>query len=237
MAPGSSHQLQADLIDFSALKKYNCNFRFVFAVVDVFSRKAFVEVLKNNSALCVTKAFEKNPKRSGSFLYLQTDRGSEFFSASFRALLKKYNIQHFSTRNFDIKVSIVERFIRTLKTILWRYFSLKNTRKYTDVLEDLVCSYNNTHHTSIGCTPNSVNDRNQEDVWLKLYADLKPKKTKFKLNDLVRLTTDKQKFDKVYFESFSRELFRIREIHCRRSSVLSDSRIKQRKNPRYFLQI
>ena len=41
----------------------------------------------------------------------------------------------------------------------------------------------------------------------------KPKKTKFKLNDLVRLTTYKRKFDKSYFESFSRELFGIREIH------------------------
>ena len=74
--------------DFSAFKKYNCNFRWVFAVIDVFSRKSFVEVLKNKSAQCVTKTFEKILKFTGLFFYLWTDCGFEFFNASFRAFLK-----------------------------------------------------------------------------------------------------------------------------------------------------
>ena len=47
IVPGSNHQMQADLIDFSVLKKkYKYNFRFILEIVDVFSRKAFVEFKK-----------------------------------------------------------------------------------------------------------------------------------------------------------------------------------------------
>ena len=116
--------------------------------------------------VCNQSFRKKVLKRTGLFLHLQTDRSFEFFNALFRVFLKEYNIQHFSTHNFVIKASIVERFIQTLKTKLGRYLTFKNTRKYTDVLPDFVRSYNNTHHTSIGCTPNLVNDRNLENVWL-----------------------------------------------------------------------
>ena len=76
---------------------------------------------------------------------------------------------------------------------------------------DFAQSYNNSHHKSIGCTPNCENNQNQEKVLLKLYADLKSKKTKFKIYDLVRLTITSKNSTKAYFESYRRELFRLEE--------------------------
>ena len=80
-------------------------------------------------------------------------------------------MEHFYTQNFDTKASIAERFIRTLKEKLWRYFTYTNNRRYVEVLPALVESYNNTYHRSIRRAPNSVNSENQEKVWLTLYAD------------------------------------------------------------------
>jgi len=37
-----------------------------------------------------------------------------------------------------LKASVVERFNRTLKTKMYRYFTYKNTRRYVDVLMDLL---------------------------------------------------------------------------------------------------
>ena len=42
------------------------------------------------------------------------------------------------TQNEDIKASIAERFNRTLKEKLWRYFTKKNTLRYREPLPHLV---------------------------------------------------------------------------------------------------
>ena len=69
-----------------------------------------------------------------------------------------------------MKASIVERFNRTLKERMWRYFTYSKDYKYIDILDDLVNSYNNTYHRSIKCTPNSVNKKNSarffESLWI-----------------------------------------------------------------------
>lgn len=52
---------------------------------------------------------------------LQTDAGKEFFNKSFEALMKKHCINHFATAS-DLKVSMTERFNRTLKTRMWKEF-------------------------------------------------------------------------------------------------------------------
>ena len=39
---------------------------------------------------------------------------------------------------------------------MYRYFTHKNTRRYVDALDDMLHSYNNTRHSSIGMTPTEV---------------------------------------------------------------------------------
>ena len=73
-------------------------------------------------------------------------------------------MHHFATHNEETKASIVERFNRTLKTRMWRYFTNKQSVRYVDVLQDFVRSYNNSFHRTIGMAPSEVNATNQEDV-------------------------------------------------------------------------
>ena len=77
---------------------------------------------------------------------------------------------HFYTTNSEVKASIVERFNRTLKSRMRRYFTWKNTLKYIDVLPQLVKSYNHSYHRSIGMKPAEVNGRNESIVWKRLYT-------------------------------------------------------------------
>ena len=49
------------------------------------------------------------------------------------------------TQNEDIKASIAERFNRTLKEKLWRYFTKKNTLRYREPLPHLVHAYNHSY--------------------------------------------------------------------------------------------
>ncbi|GFT43868.1 uncharacterized transposon-derived protein F54H12.3 [Trichonephila clavipes] len=59
------------------------------------------------------------------------------------------------TTNNKAKASIVERFNRTLKTKMWKYFTEMNTKCYIDVLGKLVYSYNHTWRRSIRMEPSS----------------------------------------------------------------------------------
>ena len=72
-----------------------------------------------------------------------------------RELLKKKNVQLYSTQNEE-KSCIVERWNRTIKRNMWKYFTANNTRKYIDVLPAIIAKYNNTYHRSIKCTPTFV---------------------------------------------------------------------------------
>ena len=89
----------------------------------------------------------------------------------FQQYLKKKNI-HFYTANNEPKASVVERVNRTLKSKLYRYFTAVNSLRYIDVLQDLVDSYNNTYHRSIGRAPATVSLLNVGQVRRKLYGEI-----------------------------------------------------------------
>ena len=56
----------------------------------------------------------------------------------------------FNTYIEETKANIVERFNRTLKTKMWKYFTYRETLTYVDVLSEMVASYDHTVHRTIG---------------------------------------------------------------------------------------
>ena len=68
-----------------------------------------------------------------------------------------------------VAASVAERFNRTLKEKMYRYFTAKHTRRYVDVLHDLVHAYNNTYHRSIGTAPVDVTPDNGDAMRERLY--------------------------------------------------------------------
>ena len=199
IVPGANFQMQADLIDFSLIKSYNDHYKYILVVIDVFSKKTFTAYLKTKSSSDMIQAFEQLMPEIGKFQKLQTDMGREFLNRPFQTWLKQHHVEHFYTQNFDTKASIAERFIRTLKEKLWRYFTYTNSRRYVEVLPALVESYNNTYHRSIRRASHSVNSENQETVWLTLYADPELRKPKLKVGDQVRLSMTRMRFRKATY--------------------------------------
>ena len=146
---GMDEQWTADLIEVGTLARYNHGYRYLLTV-DVLSKYAWVEPVKSKTGKDVTAAFEKILKCSDGRqpLKLQTDDGKEFYNKTFQALMTRKGIRHFSTSS-DTKASVVERFNRTLKKRLYRYFTVKNTLKYLPMLKELVTGYNRAYHRSI----------------------------------------------------------------------------------------
>ena len=135
---------------------------------------------------------------------LQTDNGSEFLNRAVQKLFKEYGVHHFATHNEETKASIVERFNRTLKTRMWRFFTKKQLVRYVDVLQDFVRSYNNTFHRTIGMAPSEVNATNQEEV-----VGI----PKYRVGNCVRISKAKRPFKKGYMANWTEELFTIVDAH------------------------
>lgn len=214
IVPGLYHQLQTDLVDMSSLSKQNNGFKYLLTAIDVFSRKAFVLPLKRKTGKEVKTALAEIFKNYPPVKYLQSDLGTEFYNQIVKDYLKRMNIKLFSTSS-DTKSSIVERFNKTLKQRMFKYFTANDTVRYLPVLQDFVEAYNNRNHRSIGIAPNNVTYKNERDVWNKQYGALKKRFRKAKFNysvgDKVRISKLSRVFRKGYLPTFTTEIFLIGE--------------------------
>ena len=210
------HQWQMDLADLSHLVKSNNGYKYLLGCIDVLSKYAWVVPLKSKHAKSVLNALKSILKEGGRKpRKLQSDKGTEFTNATVQNYLKSKSIHFFTTENAETKAQIIERFWRTLKGKMFKYFTAKGTEKYIDVLHDLVHSYNHTKHSSIGMSPAEVNPSNQSRVKETLYSSgSEPSLSlpKLKIKDYVRISKNKGYFGKGYLPNWSREIFLVKSI-------------------------
>ena len=213
IARGINELWQADLVDLSSISNENDSYRYLLTCIDVFSKYARVEPLKNKSGSTLTAAFTKMIVDQQCKL-LQTDKGTEFLNGAFQKLLKDRNISHYTTENDDIKAAVVERFNRTLKTVMWRYLTHAMSQRYIDVLPQLVSSYNNTYHRTIKMSPSDVNAQNEAIVRTRLYPSIKASpKWRYKVGQTVRMKQSKRVFKKGYEPTWTEEVFTISSLY------------------------
>ena len=65
------------------------------------------------------------------------DKGSEFYNNSFKKWLKDNDIEMYSIHN-KRKSVVAERFIKTLKTKIYKYMTSASKNVYIDKLDDIV---------------------------------------------------------------------------------------------------
>lgn len=201
---------QADLADFKLYARENRGYKYILIVIDSFSKYLWTEPLKTKSASEVKDAMTKILKQGRSPRNLQTDAGKEFYNQSFKSLMQKHDVNHYSTYSVK-KASIAERVIRTLKEKLYREFSLRGNYNWVTILDDLTKQYNEAKHRTIGMKPKHVTSNT--NLLSTVYN--RPKiagKQKFSLNDVVRISKYKSVFDKGYTPNWSTELFKIIKV-------------------------
>lgn len=209
---------QADLSDMKSYSNENKGFNYILCVIDVFSKYAYARSIKKKNSKTIKESFESIFKEANTTpTHIQSDKGTEFVSKDVQLYLKSKNINYYTTNNPDIKASIVERFQRTLKMKMWRYFTHRNTHKYIDCLQDLMYSYNHSFHSSIRMCPCDVNSSNIMTVWTNLYERTKNEKSvalhpKFNVGDHVRITKYKHIFQKGYESNWSDEIFVVSSV-------------------------
>jgi hypothetical protein len=211
---GIDEQWQADLVDLQKLAKYNSRKKYLLVCIDVFSKYGWVEALKTKSGSELKEKFMKIFAEGRIPKTIQTDRGGEFLNGLVQNLLKNNDVKFFTTFS-ERKASVVERFNRTLKSTMFKYFTQFETRKYVNVLPDLVSRYNSSYHRSIKMRPIDMNKENELTVWVYLYGERNEKKNLKKSNnelevgDSVRISLERGTFHKSYLDGWSEEIFTV----------------------------
>lgn len=181
----------------------------MITIIDVFSKFAWAERIKSKSGQQVKQGLEHicklaHPRKP---LRVQSDRGTEFYNEKVQAVFKEQDVGHFSTHG-NTKAAVVERWNRTLKEKMFRYFTAKNTLKYIDILQSLVHAYK--------AKPVNVNESNENTIWNRLYGarlSQKPKKApKCQIEDKVRFNKKHRPFEKGYLPGWTEEVFLVRQV-------------------------
>ena len=119
----------ADLVDMSSYSRSNSGYRYLLTVIDVFSKYGWIVPLKTKTGKEVAMAFQELFTNNAPPNRLWTDKGTEFYNQQVKRVHTANNVALYSTENEE-KSSVVERWDRTMKNIMWKYFTSNNTEIY-----------------------------------------------------------------------------------------------------------
>ena len=197
----------ADLADMQLTRKFKKGFRFLLCVVDVFTKYPWGVLLKDKKDVSIVNAFQKMLKESRKPNKIWVDKGSEFCKNYFKTWLKDNDIEMYSIHN-EGKSVVAERFIRTLKTKIYKYMTSISKNAYINKLEDIVGEYNNTYHRKIKMK--HVEFKN--NTYIDFKKEVNDKDPKFKVGDHVRISKFKNIFAERYTPNWSEEVFVVSKI-------------------------
>lgn len=207
---------EMDLADVGNIARYNRGYKYLFMIIDSFSKYLWIVPLKNKTSASIIDGMNKVLKESKRHpLVCQSDLGREFKNKAFQNFLKARKIEFRFTNDDVIKASLVERVIRTIKTKLYRMFTENKSYNYTKHLPDIVHSYNSSIHSATGKAPNKTTNRDVLSIWRRMQRrrfKLPRGRVLFKEGDSVRISKKTNVFNKGYEGSFSNEVFTIHKV-------------------------
>ena len=151
---------QCDLADMRSLSNSGANW--ILVCVDVLSRMADATPVKSKSAVDMVGAFKRIYEQHKILPFpwrIYSDNGKEFHNSAVRDYLERNFVQQLKSTS-EAKASIAERFIRDLKSRLYKHFTYTGTQNYTKILANIIDSLNRTPCRKHGMLPVDINNDN-----------------------------------------------------------------------------
>lgn len=212
-------QWECDLVDMRYYSRQNRGFNYILNIIDCFSKYLFSIPIKTKKSTEIIKEFKKIFKDRKP-IKLRSDKGGEFDNILFRKFCDQNNVRYFTTQNSSIKCAIVERVNRTLKNRIFRYMTHKGTKKYFDVLPQILSAYNNSVHRTTKMPPSEISIEDEPIVFQTMYnvPNLITKnslkvKPKLKVNDTVRQKYEISSLEKSYYPLWTDMVYKINKIY------------------------
>ena len=230
-------QFQMDLISIEDFWRNNKGSRYLLAVIDSYTKKAWVRPLVSKNAKVFLEAF--NDIINSAVVpptTLISDKGTEMKNKLFTGWCSSQNIKLIFTEDH---ASIIERFNKTIQNKIYKYIYAKGAN-YVENLQQLVQSYNESYHRSIKMSPNQAELPEYRDSlfintrarYKKIEAKAKKQNNlQYKKGDTVRIKANKHKLGaRSYDQSFLEEIFTINRVN-KHLPVITYSLIDHEKKP------
>jgi len=212
---------QIDLYDLSRYETTNKKYKYMFAVMDVFSRFAYIIPIKNKDIETTSKALEEvlSYNKTAPNL-IMSDNDSSFLGGEFQKVLVKHDIHHDPNAVGDHNsLGIIDNFAKRIKRILTAHFLQTNKKNWLDIYQKIVRTYNHSPHSSLGgYSPADVmsNDDaliNEYILLINLYkAEMNDTATDLKIGDSVRIKIS-DGFLKGTDPRYSGKVYKVKEIY------------------------
>ena len=201
----------ADMIDYKTSN--NKGFRYIFIIIDNYSKHLWAIPLKNKYSQTITNEFSNiltTSKRKP--IKKQSDRGKEWYNALFQNFIKNKNIHHFS-RYIHRGPSVCERVIHTVRNFLKKPVFEKGRADWLSESPSVIKQYKNTIHHSIKMTSLQASKKSNEKL---VYSNLQDRRDKYqpkcKLGQLVRTADIKKVFSKGDSTNYGYLLYTITQV-------------------------
>ena len=201
--------------------KLNEGYKFGLVCIDIFTKYAKIEPLKDRTSKATTDATLRIFEKMGKPEVVYTDDGKEFLGEFERTMLE-LGVIHLVTANH---APFAEVFIKTFKNKLYPLMRRAKTKVYYSTKNDVnrvsatVNNYNNTKHSVTGLKPNqAIKPENEKLVRVNIYKNYLKKNNKLvkrpdlKVGDYVRHFIKKELFSKDYEPSYSQAIYKIADI-------------------------
>ena len=225
---------QMDTFILDRYAKQNKGFKYLLVCVDVFTRKAFAEPMKNKDGPSVSEAFQKIVKRAGDTpRSIMSDNDKAYLSDTFLNLMDKLKIAlQPNVLNDHRALGIIDNFARRLKTTITKLQLHKNNLNWVDSIQNIIDNYNKSDHQAIDdLTPNEAsepknNDNIHEINLIKSFVNRQV--SDLKHDDSVRISI-KKTFTKGTDPGYSADVYKV--VSVRGGNVtLDDGKTYKRDN-------
>ena len=110
-----------------------------------------------------------------------------------------------------IKISIAERFNKTLREKINKFLTIHHTTRYIDNFTAIVDNYNDSYHSGIKKAPREVKNKDKSIIQLmnRKYNKALKDETKFNIGDEVRYIKNKTMFEKGSLPKWSKEIHEV----------------------------
>ncbi|KAF7627109.1 Integrase catalytic domain-containing protein [Meloidogyne graminicola] len=212
---GYMTDVQCDLADFQKLSRQNNGNNYALVAIDVLSKRVFAVPVRTKKSKDMINAFEKILERMEMYPHrIFSDKGKEFTSKEIMDFFKEKDIEKYTPNASIVKASLAERCIRNLKQRLYRFMSEKHTLKWTEALEKIVDAINHSKCRVLGgLRPIDISFNNakkvREFVFGKVGSNQSKKKPRFKEKEYVRMSRNKNVFEKGYLPNYSYEILQV----------------------------
>ena len=223
-----------DIYDLSKYQNQNNGFRYILAIIDVFTRKAYCEPMMSKDSDTVGGTLQSIiMEHKVSPRVLISDSDSAYTGKLFEQVLDENKIVLDTVTIGDHHaMGIIDNFAKRLKLIFAKMILKNKSTRWISRLQEVVQQYNNTPHSAIAnLTPNEAG---KKEHFQQLYEINQAKKmgnnrvSDLSVGDKVRKLI-KQTFDKESDPKWSDEVFEVKKVSGN-SVKLSDDTTTKREN-------